>query len=71
MLNILSNRLRRLTSALKALVHEQRGATATEYGILVSFLAFALILGVTAFGQALNAHYMALTTTLKAALGIP
>lgn len=54
-----------------ALLREQRGATATEYGILVGFLALALVLGVTAFGQALNAHYLGLATTLSTALGIP
>lgn len=71
MFHQLSNRLMRLASALRALVHDQRGATATEYGILVSFLALALVLGVTAFGQALNLHYMGMTASLKAALGIP
>lgn len=71
MLHHLSNRLMRPAIALRSLVHDQRGATATEYGILLSFLALALILGVTAFGQALNLHYVAMTSTLKAALGIP
>ncbi|RAX47020.1 Flp family type IVb pilin [Arthrobacter sp. AQ5-06] len=61
----------RLASALVALGQDQRGATATEYGILLSFLALAIVLGVTAFGQALNLHYMGMTTTLKTALGIP
>ncbi|MHC6592131.1 Flp family type IVb pilin [Arthrobacter sp. C152] len=60
-----------LASAIKSFVHDQRGATATEYGILVSFLAMALVLGVTAFGQALNLHYQNLATTLSTALGIP
>lgn len=71
MFHQLANRLMRLTGVLRALVHDQRGATATEYGILVSFLALALVLGVTAFGQALNLHYMGMTASLKAALGIP
>jgi pilus assembly protein Flp/PilA len=61
----------RIAAVLKDLVRDQRGATATEYGILVSFLAMALVLGVTFFGTALNLHYVGMTTTLKAALGIP
>jgi pilus assembly protein Flp/PilA len=63
--------VQRLVAGLKAAVEDQRGATATEYGILVSFLALALVLGVTAFGQALNLHYLGMTTTLRTALGIP
>jgi pilus assembly protein Flp/PilA len=50
---------------------EQRGATSTEYGILDAFLAMALVIGVTAFGQALNLHYQSLASTLSSALGIP
>lgn len=53
------------------LLREQRGSTATEYGMIVSFLALALVIGVTAFGQALNLHYQSLTTALRTALGIP
>ncbi len=60
-----------LVARLKAAFEDQRGATATEYGILLSFLALALVLGVAAFGQALNLHYVGMTTTLKTALGIP
>ncbi|MDQ0690150.1 Flp family type IVb pilin [Arthrobacter sp. W4I7] len=63
--------LQRLGSFIRALVFDQRGATATEYGVLLSFLALAVILGVTAFGQALNLHYLGMTTTLRTALGIP
>lgn len=33
---------------------DERGATATEYGILVGFLALAITVGVTAFGNSLN-----------------
>ncbi|MGC0236935.1 Flp family type IVb pilin [Arthrobacter sp. SD76] len=61
----------RSSQALKTFLNDQRGATATEYGILVSFLAMALVFGVTAFGQALNLHYQGLAASLSAALGIP
>lgn len=38
------------------------GATATEYGLLVAFIAFLIILGVTAFGGALNTYFGDLAT---------
>lgn len=40
------------------------GATATEYGILVGFLAFAIILGVTAFGVSVDNWYDAMAATV-------
>jgi len=40
------------------------GATATEYGLLVAFIAFLIIVGVTAFGGALNAFFGRLATTV-------
>ncbi|MCO4263365.1 Flp family type IVb pilin [Pseudarthrobacter sp. MDT3-26] len=67
----LTSQFARLASTLRALGYDQRGATSTEYGILLSFLALAIILGVTAFGQALNVHYLGMTTALKTALGMP
>lgn len=63
--------LSRQAAMLRVLMMDQRGATATEYGILVAFLAMALVIGVTAFGQALNLHYQNLASTLSSALGIP
>ena len=33
---------------------DERGATATEYSLLVAFIALGIILGVTAFGDALD-----------------
>ncbi len=35
----------------------ERGATATEYALLVSFIALAILVGVTAFGDALNTFF--------------
>lgn len=43
----------------------ERGATATEYGLLVSFIAIAIVVGVTAFGQALDGLYTGLGDELK------
>jgi len=70
-MNRIYDALSRKAETLRTLVTDQRGATATEYGILVAFLAMALVIGITAFGQALNLHYQNLATTLSSALGIP
>jgi len=70
-LNRIYDALSRQAATLRALITDQRGATATEYGILVAFLAMALVIGITVFGQALNLHYQNLATTLSSALGIP
>jgi pilus assembly protein Flp/PilA len=39
---------------------EDRGATATEYALLVSFIAIAILVGVTAFGHSLNTFFTGL-----------
>jgi pilus assembly protein Flp/PilA len=44
---------------------DERGATATEYGLLVGFIALAIVLGVTAFGTALNDFFNALANTVE------
>ena len=43
---------------------EEKGATATEYSLLVAFIAFAIIVGVTAFGGALSGYFTKLSTTV-------
>ena len=43
---------------------DERGATATEYGLLVGFIALAIVLGVTAFGTALNDFFNALANAV-------
>ena len=41
-----------------------RGATATEYALLVAFIAIAIIVGVTLFGNALNTFFTNLATSV-------
>lgn len=48
------------------LARSERGATATEYGLLVLFIALALVAGVTLFGAAINSLYGDLTTGVSA-----
>jgi pilus assembly protein Flp/PilA len=43
---------------------KERGATATEYALLVAFIALAIIIGVTAFGSALNSFFSNLATRI-------
>lgn len=47
------------------------GATATEYSIVVGFIAFVIVGGVGIFGTALNIHFNGLGAHLKTALGLP
>jgi pilus assembly protein Flp/PilA len=42
----------------------ERGATATEYALLVAFIALAIVGGVTAFGEQLGAFFDTLGDTV-------
>ncbi|WP_210648551.1 Flp family type IVb pilin [Nocardioides sp. SYSU D00065] len=42
----------------------ERGATATEYALLVAFIAFGIVLAVGLFGDALAGFFGELTTTV-------
>jgi pilus assembly protein Flp/PilA len=44
---------------------EETGATATEYALLVAFIAFAIIIGVGLFGTELNQYFTNLSNTVK------
>ena len=51
------------TRVLDVVEHEKdRGATATEYAVLVSFIALIIIVGVTAFGNNLSGWFNTLST---------
>jgi pilus assembly protein Flp/PilA len=43
---------------------DERGASAVEYGLLVALIALAIVIGVTAFGGALNTFFNGLATTI-------
>jgi len=51
-------------SGIKDRLESEKGATATEYSLLVAFIAFAIIAGVTLFGGALNTWFTGLSTTV-------
>lgn len=41
-------------------VRDERGATATEYGLLVGFIAIIIVAGVGIFGAALDTYFSGL-----------
>jgi len=43
---------------------DERGATATEYGLLVGFIAIIIVAGVSFFGTALDTYFQGLSTWL-------
>jgi len=45
-------------------VRDERGATATEYGLLVGFIAIVIVVGVGFFGESLNTYFEGLSTWL-------
>lgn len=51
-------------SGMKDRLASEKGATATEYSLLVAFIALLIILGVTAFGTALNNWFSTLGSTV-------
>lgn len=51
-------------AGIKERFSSEKGATATEYSLLVAFIALLIILGVTAFGNALNTWFTNLGTTV-------
>ncbi len=44
------------------------GATATEYGLVVGFIAMVVAFGIGAFGTALSSYWMGLATSLAGVL---
>jgi pilus assembly protein Flp/PilA len=53
-------------SGIKDRLASEKGATATEYSLLVAFIAFGIIVGVTAFGTGLNTWFTELGATVAA-----
>ena len=43
---------------------EEKGATATEYGLLVGLIALVIVVGVAFFGNALNTFFQGLGGTV-------
>jgi len=52
-------------AGIKDKLESEKGATATEYSLLVAFIAFGIIIGVTFFGTQLNAWFNGLGTEVQ------
>jgi pilus assembly protein Flp/PilA len=52
-------------AGVKEKLTSEKGATATEYSLLVAFIAFAVIVGVTFFGNQLSTWFNDLGTTVS------
>ena len=52
-------------AGIKDKLESEKGATATEYSLLVAFIAFGIIIGVTFFGQQLNLWFNGLGTEVQ------
>ncbi|ACL40599.1 Flp/Fap pilin component [Pseudarthrobacter chlorophenolicus A6] len=53
-------------TGLRNRMDSEKGATATEYSLLVAFIALLIIAGVTLFGNALSAWFSTLGSTVGA-----
>lgn len=61
----------RIATYLQGLLIQEKGATATEYSMLVGFIAIIIFASVGIFGIALNGVFLGLATGIQTALGIP
>ena len=56
---------------LKALIKDDSGATAIEYGLIAALVSVAGIAALTAMGGSLKAMFTAVSTELNTAVGTP
>ncbi|WP_457950851.1 Flp family type IVb pilin [Pseudarthrobacter sp. alpha12b] len=58
--------VRELAVAIRTILTTEKGATATEYSLLVGLIALVIVAGVTLFGTNLNAFFNGLAGTVGA-----
>jgi pilus assembly protein Flp/PilA len=51
-------------SGIKDRLESEKGATATEYSLLIAFVAFAIMAGAIVFGEALSGWFSELGTEI-------
>jgi pilus assembly protein Flp/PilA len=56
--------LQQLAATVRAIFTSEKGATATEYSLLVGLIALVIVAGVTLFGTNLNTFFTSLGTTV-------
>lgn len=57
-----------ITHALRAFLHDDDGATAIEYGLIVSLIFLAIVGSITAFTGGMNGMFTIILTTIGSAL---
>lgn len=67
----LSEHLSYAWTLLRGIWTLEKGATATEYSVLLGFIAIVIVAGVGLFGTSLNGVFMGLSTGVQTALGVP
>jgi pilus assembly protein Flp/PilA len=58
--------MQRLFAYLLAIRHEERGATAVEYGMLVALIAAVIVAIVVTLGTQINSAFTSISSTLGA-----
>jgi pilus assembly protein Flp/PilA len=53
-----------MSNLIARFVKDESGATAIEYGLIAALIALAIITGATALGNALNAKFTSISTTV-------
>ena len=56
-----------MLSLLKAVIRDQSGATAIEYGLIAALVAIAAMGGMSLLGTSLNSIFSSVGTTLQSA----
>ncbi|AZO41196.1 MULTISPECIES: Flp family type IVb pilin [Mesorhizobium] len=56
-----------MSNLIARFVKDESGATAIEYGLIAALIALAIITGAGALGNALNAKFTTIGTTLNSA----
>lgn len=63
--------MKKTMGRLQRCLGDQRGATATEYSVLMGFTAILIVTGVGLFGLAVDGYFNQLAVGVRAALGLP
>ena len=56
-----------MTKLMKALLKDESGATAIEYGLIAALISVALITGATALGNAIDGKFSSIANTINSA----
>ena len=56
--------LQKMAATIRAIFTNEKGATATEYSLLVGLIALVIVAGVTLFGSNLQTFFSSLATTV-------